>query len=99
MQVASFMVGASVGRQGRKMAFRLSTHSEPTMRPLPNTRCPLCGGANACAPAQAGTLDVECWCKTAPISAEALARVPPDQVNKSCLCPRCAAGLAPPEAP
>lgn len=62
--------------------------------PLTNIVCPLCGGANQCAPDEAGSFDVECWCSTVAISTDALARIPPDQVNKACLCPRCAAGLA-----
>jgi hypothetical protein len=61
--------------------------------PLPNLICPLCGGNNQCAPAMAGTFEVECWCSTAAISPEALARVPPELANQSCLCPRCAAGI------
>ena len=65
------------------------------MQPLPNHICPLCGGANQCAPAKAGTLEVECWCTTASISPEALARVPAELVNKACLCPRCAAEMSP----
>ena len=68
------------------------------MTALANHECPLCGGANHCAPAQAGTLNVECWCSKTTISAEALARVPAEQINKACLCPRCAAGLTPPMA-
>ncbi|HEX5362312.1 MAG TPA: cysteine-rich CWC family protein [Fluviicoccus sp.] len=64
-----------------------------TLTALPNTRCPLCGGANDCAPASTGRLDVTCWCTTAAISPEALARVPAELVNKACLCPRCAAGM------
>lgn len=60
------------------------------MKPLPNTICPLCGGANECAPSSSGSLDVECWCTKATISREALARVPAESVNKACLCPRCA---------
>ncbi|TDU32447.1 cysteine-rich CWC protein [Panacagrimonas perspica] len=63
------------------------------MNPLPNTVCPICGGSNQCAPASTGTFDVECWCTTASVSAEALARVPADLIDKACLCPRCAAGL------
>lgn len=63
------------------------------MNALPTTLCPLCGGANRCAPASAGGLDVACWCTQAVISPEALARVPANLVNKACLCPRCAAGL------
>lgn len=60
---------------------------------LPNTICPLCGGANNCAPAAAGSLDVPCWCSTVAVSKEALAQVPAGLVNKACLCPRCAASL------
>ena len=65
----------------------------PALPALPNQQCPLCGGANRCAPARAGTLDVECWCTKATISTEALARVPAQLINWACLCPRCAAGL------
>ena len=73
--------------------------SDPAMQPLPNHICPLCGGANQCAPAKAGTLEVECWCTTASISPEALARVPAELVRKACLCPRCAAGVRGQPAP
>lgn len=62
----------------------------PEMKPLPNTTCPLCGGQNQCAPAAAGHFNVECWCRTAVISPDALRQVPADLVNKACLCPRCA---------
>lgn len=58
---------------------------------LPNTLCPLCGGANSCVPASTGRLDGDCWCSKTVISPAALARVPADLVNKACLCPRCAA--------
>jgi hypothetical protein len=68
------------------------------MQALENLVCPLCGGANQCAPARAGHFDVPCWCTTAAINPEALARVPAHLVDKACLCPRCAAGL-PPDAP
>lgn len=60
--------------------------------PLKNLRCPLCGGDNHCAPAQAGHFDVACWCRDATISREALARIPADQVRRACICPRCATG-------
>jgi hypothetical protein len=63
------------------------------MQSLPNYVCPLCGGANQCAPAEAGRLDVDCWCTKASVSPGALARVPAHLVNKACLCPRCAADL------
>jgi hypothetical protein len=67
----------------------MMTHMET---PLPNSTCPLCGGANQCAPAGAGSFEVECWCRTAPVNAEALARIAPEQRGRACLCPRCAAG-------
>lgn len=67
------------------------------LQALPNTLCPLCGGANECVPASTGRLDVECWCSKTTISAEALAHVPAEQINKACLCPRCAAGFTPSE--
>lgn len=60
---------------------------------MPNNICPLCGGANDCVSSKAGGFEVECWCTTVSISREVLALIPPDAVNKSCLCPRCAAGL------
>jgi hypothetical protein len=63
------------------------------MQPLANHTCPLCGGANQYAPATAGTFAVECWCTTAAISPEALARVPAELVGKACLYPRCAAAV------
>lgn len=62
---------------------------------LPALVCPLCGGANQCAPASSGTLDVPCWCTKATIDREALARVPKAFVDKACLCPRCAGLMGP----
>ena len=67
--------------------------SPESSQPLANTVCPLCGGANQCAPASAGTFEVPCWCTRAPISREALAKIPPERVGKACLCPRCAGVL------
>lgn len=64
------------------------------MQPLANPICPLCGGANECAPAGAGTFAVDCWCRTVSISPEALARVPEELVGKACLCPRCAVAVS-----
>lgn len=59
-------------------------------QPAAELVCPLCGGANECVPAQRGSFDVTCWCMSKPVSAEARARLPQDQVNKACICPRCA---------
>ncbi|HTN30836.1 MAG TPA: cysteine-rich CWC family protein [Pseudomonas sp.] len=61
--------------------------------PLPHQRCPLCGGANQCTPAATGHFDGECWCTQVIVSPEALQRLPPDQIDQACLCPRCAAGV------
>jgi len=54
--------------------------------------CPLCGGDNACAMAQAGSPDtpVPCWCTSTAIGAEVLARIPADAVGKACVCRACA---------
>lgn len=59
-----------------------------TAAPDPS-RCPLCGGDNACGAVQ-GTRN--CWCFAAAIPAAALARVPEAARNAACLCARCAAG-------
>jgi hypothetical protein len=63
------------------------------MKALPNTTCPLCGGANQCAPASTGSLETPCWCTQVTISREALARIPADSIDRACLCPRCAGVL------
>jgi hypothetical protein len=73
----------------------LNNHLRPfdmNVAPLPDLTCPLCGGANQCAPADTGSFETDCWCRTADINPEALARIAPEAVNKACLCPRCAAG-------
>ena len=62
------------------------------MQPLPNLRCPLCGGPNDCAPAACGRFDTDCWCSRAAVSPDALARVPEAERGRACLCPRCARG-------
>lgn len=59
-------------------------------KPLANTLCPLCGGANQCMPATTGSFEGECWCTRAVISADALAKVPKQLIDRACLCPRCA---------
>ncbi|GGD09252.1 cysteine-rich CWC family protein [Halopseudomonas salina] len=51
--------------------------------------CPLCGQANQCAYV-ASDVTVKCWCFAVPVSKQNLARVPADQIDKACLCPRCA---------
>jgi putative acetyltransferase len=63
--------------------------------PLPNERCPLCGGANGCAPARSGDLATPCWCATAAITDALLARVPESERGRACVCAACAGAAAP----
>jgi hypothetical protein len=60
--------------------------------PLPNVTCPLCGGPNGCAAAATGSFDTPCWCASVTIDPDALARVPTEERNQSCLCRACATG-------
>jgi GNAT superfamily N-acetyltransferase len=60
--------------------------------PQPHRRCPLCGQPNDCAPAACGRFDVDCWCTSSAVSAQALARVSASQQGQACLCARCASG-------
>jgi hypothetical protein len=55
-------------------------------------RCPLCGAANNCGIALGQTT---CWCFSAAIPPEVLARVPVDQRNQVCVCRQCAESAAP----
>lgn len=64
------------------------------MKTLPNHTCPLCGGPNACVPAQTGSFDQACWCAQTKVSAAALASVPEALRNRACLCARCASQSA-----
>ena len=61
------------------------------MQALPNQQCPLCGKANACAPAASGDLKSPCWCTSVVIPAEVLALVPAQVRGKSCVCAACVA--------
>jgi hypothetical protein len=63
------------------------------VKALANNVCPLCGGANLCAPANSGRLDVDCWCTKVKFSRETLAQVPDHLIDKACLCQRCAAAF------
>jgi hypothetical protein len=51
--------------------------------------CPLCGEPNQCQLSAVGASDRPCWCASMKFPPEVLARVPADQVNKSCICKRC----------
>ncbi|MFV0680401.1 cysteine-rich CWC family protein [Ottowia sp.] len=80
------------------------TSANPALDPA---RCPLCGSANACAmtaPAGAGagtgSAAGACWCMTAHVAPEALARVPAPARGQACLCAVCAGAQATlPQAP
>jgi len=62
---------------------------------LDPSRCPLCGGANACAMA-VGRPGEACWCGCAKVTVTAamLERVPADKRGVACLCAACIARLA-----
>lgn len=67
--------------------------------PVDATRCPLCGGANACALAK-GPPCGDCWCSDVVIPPDVLARVPSHLLGRACLCARCVgAGPTPDRSP
>ncbi len=79
------------------MPYRVGIPARPAiMQAKPHLYCPLCGDANQCAPAQSGSLDSPCWCRTAQINPAALALIPSEQRGEACLCPRCAQLSTPP---
>ena len=61
------------------------------------TRCPLCGGDNACA-MEAGTGD--CWCRDVRFAPALFERLPAGARGTACICRRCAeaAAASPPPA-
>ena len=67
------------------------TPDPQAMTPLRAPACPLCGEANECAAARAGTFDTPCWCTSATFSAELLAAVPAAASGRACICRGCAA--------
>jgi hypothetical protein len=58
------------------------------------TTCPLCGGANDCGTALGKSA---CWCFSAAIAPDVLARVPDEQRGVSCVCQRCVEAMSAPE--
>jgi hypothetical protein len=55
------------------------------------TVCPLCGGPNACKPAQTANFEGEpCWCTSVHFSKSMLERVPRPLKGKACICQACA---------
>jgi hypothetical protein len=68
-----------------------------TTHPKPNLRCPLCGGANACAAATTGRFDAPCWCRSATFPAALLARIPAPLRDVACVCAACVAAVVGPQ--
>jgi hypothetical protein len=56
------------------------------------SRCPLCGGPNACALAAPGAgPEAPCWCAPERFDRALLARIPAGAVGRACICRRCRA--------
>lgn len=55
--------------------------------------CPLCGQSNRCTQSDPALEGQPCWCFSTHIERNALERIPPELIDRACLCPRCAAGL------
>ncbi|MBU6261293.1 MAG: cysteine-rich CWC family protein [Burkholderiales bacterium] len=62
----------------------------PDPAPLPARSCPLCGGPNACRPAQEGHFDQDCWCRAVRFAPALLERLAPEARGRSCICRACA---------
>ncbi|MBC7435618.1 MAG: cysteine-rich CWC family protein [Bdellovibrionales bacterium] len=61
--------------------------------PIDPARCPLCGQRNGCAmevERETGLEQPPCWCMTASFDAAALARIPLEARDKTCICAACA---------
>lgn len=56
-------------------------------------RCPLCGGPNDCRLCTAATYKGPCWCESAKVPDELLARVPAEARNRACICRACVAAF------
>jgi Cysteine-rich CWC len=55
--------------------------------------CPICGEPNQCAMEIAkstGNPVEECWCASVVFTAETLAKVHVEALNKACICKKCA---------
>src|SRR5262245_61073381 len=53
------------------------------------SRCPLCGQPNDCQLCTAAAYKGPCWCASAHITDELLARVPLAARNRACICRAC----------
>lgn len=71
---------------------------DPRAVPLPEHRCPLCGGPSGCAAAASGSFKTPCWCTGVVFAPQALAAVPEHARGRACLCRRCAEGGLPERA-
>jgi cysteine-rich CWC protein len=60
------------------------------MKAQPKSVCPVCNGANDCAPARTGNLATPCWCAEMSIGDAVMGRVPEHARNRSCVCSTCA---------
>lgn len=58
--------------------------------------CPLCKQPNGCQLCSADAHKGPCWCASATIPEELLARVPPELKNKVCICRQCVAEFSRP---
>jgi prepilin-type N-terminal cleavage/methylation domain-containing protein/prepilin-type processing-associated H-X9-DG protein len=56
-------------------------------------KCPLCGEPNDCQLCTNAAYKGPCWCVTAKIPDELIARVPPELQNKACICRACVAAF------
>ena len=64
------------------------------MTPLiSKSKCPLCGKFNQCAmeiERETGVRPDPCWCVGLDFSADLLAKLPPEEQGKACICEACA---------
>ena len=67
------------------------TEAPPHIDP---TRCPLCGGPNACA-MTCSPQSSTCWCVSATFSPALLQRVPSHLKHQACICAACVQAKAP----
>jgi len=52
--------------------------------------CPACGKLNSCAQAASDSEVTHCWCFGVEVKPQALQDLPPEALNRACLCPACA---------
>jgi hypothetical protein len=57
------------------------------MNELNPLTCPLCAKPNHCGFAQGAK---DCWCRHVEIQIRRLMQIPPDSINKTCICQTCA---------